>query len=338
MNRKKMSRNLLLGLLGALALTTAFAGLAWACTPQARIKLSTASVSTEGTTITVTGTQFVPAPVEIRLDTGAKLATVTGPSFVVDVKIPKAAPGTYFLRATANGSSGKFGDRKPLKVKAAAAPDRSEPLPSSEPTPAPARERPRSTAERTPTLEAKAAPAPSGPAVADPSPAGDAVAPITVQSPAKSPARANSPARAQSPAKARGARTAPAAQPVAIAPLVTSLRSPWSSAAPTAPGLDTAPSSAGSSGRVSSLGVGMLVLGLAALGGAAFALVRARPRPPAREATTVAPPVAEPEPVPGSPSLEEELEELIAKGAVRTQSDVDEAERSAPPVPAGMAR
>ena len=327
-----MSRNLLLGLLGALAVMTAFAGLAWACTPQARIKLSSTSVSTEGTTITVTGTQFVPAPVEIRLDTGAKLATVTGPNFVVDVKIPKAAPGTYFLRATADGSSGQFGDRKPLKVKAAAAPDRSEPLPSSEPTLAPARKRPRPTAERTPTPEAKAAPAPSGPAVAEATAAGDAIAPITVESPAKSPARA------QSPAKAKDASTAPAPQPVAIAPLVTSLRSQWSSAAPTAPGLDTARSSAGSSGRVSSLGVGMLVLGLAALGGAGFALVRARPRPPAREATAVAPPVPEPEPVPGSPSLEEELEELIAESAARTQSDVDDAERPAPRVPAGTAR
>jgi len=331
---RRRYRSLCLGAFGALAAMTAFAGLAWACTPQAYLELGSSSVSTEGSTVTVTGTRFISGPVQIRLDSdsGPALATATGPDFTTTVKLPKLKRGVYYVYATAVQSDGTEFTPKPRKMKAKAPPNRSEPLPSSEPTPAPARERPRATAERTPTAEPKAAPATSRPALSEAPGGGNAVAPITVTSPAKSPARA------QSPAKAKDASTAPAPQPVAIAPLVTSLRSQWSSAAPTAPGLDTARSSAGSSGRVSSLGVGMLVLGLAALGGAGFALVRARPRPPAREATAVAPPVPEPEPVPGSPSLEEELEELIAESAARTQSDVDDAERPAPRVPAGTAR
>ena len=320
---RRMSRTLLLGMLGSLGVMTAFAGLAWACTPQARIRLSTGSVSTEGSTITVTGTQFVPGPVEIRLDSGPILAVATGPDFTTTITLPKAKRGVYFVRAIADQSEGQdFGDEKPVKAKVPAAPLREAPDPVLSPAPsakepASRSERPRSDPERSSPSKSKARPPAAAPAttVATAGAAG-AVAPVEVSSEPKSATPATPRTRAAEVPDRPAIRSA--AGPRAVAPLVTSLRNPWSERPATGPGLDAARASAEPSTGPLLLGVGLVVLGLAGLGGASVALVRSRcGHPPAPEpALPALAPVELPAFQPaGGLSLEAELEQLLAEHA-----------------------
>lgn len=99
--------------LAALTLTGLLLGgasLAWACTAQAYITLSTRS-GEAGSRITVTGERFAPGPVEIRWDSpsGPVIGEARGPSFSVRVQTPSnAAPDVYHITAvgyTAAGSA-----------------------------------------------------------------------------------------------------------------------------------------------------------------------------------------------------------------------------------------
>ncbi len=319
-----MSRTLLLGVLGGLAVMTAFAGLAWACTPAAHIRLSTGSVSTEGSTITVTGAQFVPGPVEIRLDSGPRLAVAMGPDFTTTVTLPKAKRGLYFVRAIADQSEGPDfeAEPKPVKAKVPAAPLREAPDPVLSPAPsvkepASRSERPRSDPERSSPSKSKARPPAAAPATtAATAGAAGAVAPVEVSSEPKSatPATLRTPA-AEAPDRPA---TRSAAGPRAIAPLVTSLRNPWSERPATGPGLDAARASAEPPTGPLVLGVGLVVLGLAGLGGASVALVRSRRgHPPApKPAVPALAPAELPAFQPAETlSLEAELEQLLAEHA-----------------------
>ena len=89
---------------GALGVVASFAALAWACTPQAYIEVPSAS-GPAGTSVTVTGRGFVAAPVEITWSGGGVLGAATGPDFAVTVQIPAAAPGVYYISATARDTA-----------------------------------------------------------------------------------------------------------------------------------------------------------------------------------------------------------------------------------------
>lgn len=85
------------------SLVVGAAGMAFACTVSAAISMNP-NRGEVGTTVTVTGQAFVPAPVEIRWDaTGQVLATANGPSFSVNVRIPETGPGVYYVTAIVNG-------------------------------------------------------------------------------------------------------------------------------------------------------------------------------------------------------------------------------------------
>ena len=100
-----MRRRLLVtAFVGALGVVASFAALAWACTPQAYIDVGGAS-GPAGTAVNITGRGFVAAPVEITWSGGGVLGTATGPDFSVTVQIPAAAPGVYYITATARDSA-----------------------------------------------------------------------------------------------------------------------------------------------------------------------------------------------------------------------------------------
>ena len=98
------SRLLVTAFVGALGVVATFTALAWACTPQAYIDIPGAS-GPPGTSVSVTGRGFVAAPVEITWSGGGVLGTATGPDFAVTVKIPEAAPGVYYITATARDTA-----------------------------------------------------------------------------------------------------------------------------------------------------------------------------------------------------------------------------------------
>ena len=317
----------LLCTLGALALGLAVAGTAWACTPLAKIYLSAKSLPEEGATLTVTGKGFADgAPVQVQLDSGGTLATATGPEFKVDVKIPKTAPGTHYVTALVNRPDGlpPWKAARALEVKSSAAASQSNPVPSSEPALTPARERARSTPARSPAPERGVAPAASEPAASQ-APTENAASPASAPLLAENPANAESPAKAKAPS----APAPPAAKGLpAIAPLTPSLPNPWSNEPPAGPGRDGVRAGAKPSGGIPSpVVVALLILGLA-MCGAGSALLRARPRPTASEATSTEPPRSDLEHPP--PSLEEELDELVAQGAVLPQADSPDSEQPAP--------
>lgn len=359
-----MTRNthrILLCTFGALALGVGFSGLAWACTQQAYIdpiKSISSSGGKGGSTITVTGWRFIPGPVQIHLnsESGPILATATGPNFTTTVKLPKVQPGVYFVYATAKQSDGTKFTPNPKKfmAKAAAAPRRQTAARAPAPKPDPGRnERPQASAERSspsrshPSLsKSDATPPATAPATtAATAGASSAVTPVVVSSQPTSAAPAKAPAPAKRPVKTNGASVPAPPQPTAITPLVTSLRSPWSDQPSAGPDFAAASASAKSSDGIPSLGLGLLVLGLAVLGGAAFALLRARPRPPVTKATVTLPLPTAPAPGTGAmpvavpPSLEEELEELIAESAAREEpAEPAVSEELAPREPAGAPR
>lgn len=126
-----------------LAGAVGLAALAWACTPSAYIAIGPGS-GAPGSSATVTGKGFVPGPVDIRWN-GAALATATGPSFSVDVTIPSASPGVYYIQATATAEGTVAGQAsRAFRVSGApagvAAPSPAGSAPAAS-APAPAREK-----------------------------------------------------------------------------------------------------------------------------------------------------------------------------------------------------
>jgi len=99
----------------ALALGTllAVALPAWACTSAPTLNSLSPQVGTPRNVVTLSGTSFPKAPVEIRWSavTGPLLATAaSGPTFGVDVMIPEAAsPGVHFLLAITRDADGRIG-------------------------------------------------------------------------------------------------------------------------------------------------------------------------------------------------------------------------------------
>ncbi|MGI8407780.1 MAG: hypothetical protein ACR2L3_04650 [Actinomycetota bacterium] len=102
----RTSKRSFIGLFLGLGVLLGLSSLAWACTPLADIRLEVVTAPS-GTEVETTGRGFEPsagpreAPVEIRWENhlGALLATAEGPEFEVDVAIPEAPPGIYYIVA-----------------------------------------------------------------------------------------------------------------------------------------------------------------------------------------------------------------------------------------------
>jgi len=104
---------------GLAGIVLASASLAWACSAQANIFVNPPAAPA-GTTVTVSGGQFLPGPVEIHWNStaGPVVGTTTGPDFSTAVQIPaNAPPDVYTLVAT----SGNFLARTPFEVTTATA-------------------------------------------------------------------------------------------------------------------------------------------------------------------------------------------------------------------------
>ncbi len=103
-----------LGILTVLAVAASSAAVAWACTTQSYLDLG-ATAGHPGDTVAVTGSLFVKAPVEIRWNGahGPLLGTGAGPGpTTVNVTIPDAPPGTYYLHGVARDADGNIFDAK----------------------------------------------------------------------------------------------------------------------------------------------------------------------------------------------------------------------------------
>lgn len=288
---RRMRRSLW-SMFAALAVMVGAAAIAWACTPQAIIYLGPSSTGPAGSTITVTGKGFIPGPVEIRMDSGAPLATATGPDFSVPVRIPAAKPGVYYVNAVAYAPDLTVAGQasRALQIKAPA-PERQQPVPPRQP--APPHERTHAT--------------PKQPAVHD-QPAAPVETPVTAAAPVTKPVAK----RAKPAARPAAPRALP--DPRGASPTVPPPRKLWNAPASASPSLD-AKSTSDDAGATLVVGIVLVSLGLAGLGGVGYALVRAPSRPPAPEAAKRALPIpdAEQQVV----SLEDELQELIATSSAR---------------------
>lgn len=106
-----------IGVLVATAVLLLGAGMAWACTSQARVSSVTPDEAPAGSTASVNGERFVPGnTIEIRWDsrTGTKLGEATGPKFSERVTIPDVEPGHYVIVAV--DSNGQWSARHSFTV------------------------------------------------------------------------------------------------------------------------------------------------------------------------------------------------------------------------------
>jgi hypothetical protein len=249
------ARRYFIGVLSTLAVVVGGVGLAWACTPSAYLFLSETGGS-PGTTITVTGKEFAPGPVEIEW-TGAKGAQPTlanGPSFSVAMPVPDVEPGVYYVQATAvddfGGIEGQATRAFKVNVSAAerGAPAKTVAGPESRPESAPA---PGGGAE-TRSRQAPRRDAPPAPAAAAPEPAASVPAtPAALER-----------GRAADPSPEGSARTP--SQSTAAGDLWSGFASGPNSSLLPGGATDPAPSASGSGPRLA-LGMALLGAGLTAL-------------------------------------------------------------------------
>lgn len=306
-------------LFAALAVAVGATAVAWACTPQAIIYLDPSSSGQAGSTITVTGKAFIPGSVEVRMGSGRPLATATGPDFSVPVRIPAAKPGVYYVKAVAYRPDGTIAGEasRALRVKAPA-PEREPAVPTQQP--APRRERTQATPKQPAIDDQPAAPVETpAPAPADAEPAG--ADPVTAAAPvaetAKQPPAATRPAARQVPPKSR-----------AVSPPAPAARALWSPPAQAGPSLTAAPAP-DDAGALPVVGMVLVALGLAGLGGFGYALMRVRSRPPAPEPTNHGAPAIS-ESVTRVVTIEDELQELIAAGSARAEPEESGNDKTSP--------
>jgi hypothetical protein len=126
-----------------LAVASAGAALAWACTPQAYIDVSPTTAN-PGDSVTVTGRGFIDGPVSISLN-GTGVGNASGPSFSTTVTIPAdAQPGIQYVAATAN----QWTANRSIRIAGAeAAPEGSEPGAAAQGAPAAQRQATRAPAK-----------------------------------------------------------------------------------------------------------------------------------------------------------------------------------------------
>ena len=109
-----------------MALGCAVAALAWACSPQALINVTSSGPRGSAT---VTGSQFADGKVEIRLDAagGPLLATVAGPSFSVGISVE--TPGAHNIVAIGHRADGSVAGRAVASFEVAPEPTSPSPEP-----------------------------------------------------------------------------------------------------------------------------------------------------------------------------------------------------------------
>lgn len=82
---------------------------AWACTAASAHTSISPTVGQPGQSVTVSGTNYAAAPVEVRWNgaEGAVLGTAMGPNFVVEVTVPaQAAGGMFYITAVQRDANG----------------------------------------------------------------------------------------------------------------------------------------------------------------------------------------------------------------------------------------
>ena len=113
-------------MVGLMATIVVGGALAWACSPDANISLSSGS-GAAGSAVSVSGSEFTynrsPAAVEIRWNSlnGPIIGRATGPHFSESVEIPEGATGLNVIYAIGRGSNGDMAgsDQKEFQVTAA---------------------------------------------------------------------------------------------------------------------------------------------------------------------------------------------------------------------------
>lgn len=129
-----MGRGRLLACLTVIGVALTAVSLAWACGPNRAISLSDFS-GPAGSSLTATGSGWIPAPVTIRWGSSDGPAVASAMPdvhghFSTSFKVPSVAPGTYLVVATAQG------DDYPAAVSFTVTPTRiSKPPPASYPKP-----------------------------------------------------------------------------------------------------------------------------------------------------------------------------------------------------------
>lgn len=234
--RSCVGRRVLLGAVGVAAALAVAGGVAWACVPQASIRVSTPS-GPVGTKVTVTGSTFdaTGQPVKVWWGGAGKQLLGSAPvtasrTFTFAFEVPASSGGSHIVAATQSDASGQPIAGSPVntlfRVEGAA------PAPAStdlQGDPDNTVSEPATAAAPAPAEPASAAPAPAAPAPAA------APAPRVRVAPARSP-RVAAVAPAPAPAPAAPAPAAPA--PAAPAP------APVAAPAPAAPEPAVAPATA----------------------------------------------------------------------------------------------
>lgn len=208
-----------LAMTGTAAVVLGGAAVSWACTGQGSIMLSPAG-GPAGTVVTVKGTGFGANSVDIRWGSASSTAPLLGtaPSgnFAVDVKIPDARSGVYYVVAVPSAPAEGTTERAP----GSAAFTVTEPV--AEPAPVTTAPQPQTAAPQPqPVASQPVAPQPQ-PVASQPSQAG---AQHVAQAPQSAPVQASAPSAAPSATTGQGgtatrpaARSAPAPTPAAAVP------------------------------------------------------------------------------------------------------------------------
>lgn len=207
-------RLLVLAMTGTAAVVLGSAAVSWACTGQGSIMLSPAA-GPAGTVVTVEGTGFGASPVDIRWGSASSTAPLLGtaPSgnFAVDVKIPEARSGVYYVVAVPSAPAEGTTELAP----GSAAFTVNEPVPEA--TPVTAAPQPQPAASQPQSAPPQPQPSSAGAQEVAQAAPQSAPAEATVSSPgaATSPAR---PAASGGTASRPAARSAPAPTPVVALP------------------------------------------------------------------------------------------------------------------------
>jgi len=226
--RLEMSRTRRLLALAATATAAVVLGgaaVTWACTGQGSIMLSPAS-GPSGTVVTVKGTGFGANPVEVRWgsasSTSPLLGTAPSGNFAIDVKVPDAPSGVYYIVAVPT-TTPEGTERAPGSAAFTVTVPVAEPTPVT-PAPQPAQPQPQPQTQAVqPQQEALQQPAPAAAAqpVASPAPQSSTgqSAPAAVAAGPVAAARTSRPA-ATAPAPATAAPAPSPATAAADAPAV----------------------------------------------------------------------------------------------------------------------
>jgi hypothetical protein len=100
------ARRLSMATFALLAVGTILTAMAFACSPIANVQIAPGGAAA-GSTVTVSGAEFLDnRPVVISME-GHQLATATGPTFSTAIQVPELDAGSYVILATTSTADGK---------------------------------------------------------------------------------------------------------------------------------------------------------------------------------------------------------------------------------------